>query len=237
MISCKFDGRLGNNMFQMAVAVAVAADNGLTCGFDKKMLAAYKAEGFFSGIDVWDKEPVWKFEYTEPRFRFSPVLNVMDGMLLKGWFQTEKYFEHRRQLILDLFGFKKGAIDAVSVHVRRGDYLKLPEHFPFVGIDYLQRAIAEFPHDNFIFFSDDIAWCKQNFKSDRFAFVSDTPLKDMQVMSMCKHHIISNSTFSWWAAWLNHKADKKVIAPKVWFGPKNGHLDTTDIIPEGWLKL
>lgn len=128
---------------------------------------------------------------------------------------------------------------AVSIHVRRSDYL---QHTSLINcsMKYYEQAVVylrEMYNDaRFFVFSDDIAWCKQNFSGADFTFVEgNSNCEDLVLMSSCSHHIIANSTFSWWAAWLNNSPHKKVIAPKKWHTQKdggNGHL-----LPSDWLLM
>jgi hypothetical protein len=176
---------------------------------------------------------------------------------LYGYFQTEKYFKNYREEILKTFTFKEEYSvqattflfekihstsmykDIVSLHVRRGDYTLYPNHHPVCSDDYYQSAIGKFDLENSVFlvFSDDIEWCKKKFEGENFIF-SDTsnPYLDLAIMSLCDHHIIANSSFSWWGAWLNRSEDKKVIAPSRWFGPSLVN-DTSDIYCKNWIKI
>ena len=139
------------------------------------------------------------------------------------------------------------AVNSVSIHVRRGDYLTNPVTFQTHGlcdIDYYKKAIDEIldlvdkPH--FFIFSDDQSWAKSNiiFGAPTDYVMHNNSLKnyeDLRLMSYCRHHIIANSSFSWWGAWLGNNPEKIVIAPKKWFNdPK---IDTTDLIPDTWLRL
>ena len=120
--------------------------------------------------------------------------------------------------------------------MRRGDYLKLSEFHAVLGKEYYDKAMSKYHGAKFVFFSDDIEWCKKNFSSiENTHFVEgETDVVDLYFMSIMKHNIIANSTFSWWGAWLNKNPDKIVIAPHKWYGPKNSHLEDNDIIPEHW---
>ncbi len=119
-----------------------------------------------------------------------------------------------------------GSRETVGIHVRRGDYLALPHRFPFVGTTYLKRAVGRFPR-NFLFVvcSDDVPWCRRfftgrNFPGREFLFVEgESVWDDLFAQSFCRHNIISNSTFSWWGAWLNGNPGKRVVFPSRWFGP------------------
>ena len=177
----------------------------------------------------------------------------------KGFYQTEKYFNEVADDIRKAFTFnaalftdKNRALEteilnnsnAVSLHVRRGDYLQ-PKHWNAVGCvcqnEYYNNAIAEIkdrveaPH--FYVFSDDIKWVKDNFELENVTFIDwntgNDSWQDMMLMSRCKHNIIANSTFSWWGAWLNPNKQKIVIAPNRWFA----NHDAPNIIPDGWIKV
>ena len=129
-----------------------------------------------------------------------------------------------------------GAENTVSVHVRRGDYIGDPMLGGICDVDYYQRAISHIEQHVerpcFLFFSDDIAWCKANFPTANAVFVDwNTGLesfRDMQLMSLCKHHIIANSSFSWWGAWFNTSPGKIVVSPRRWVTMND--LDLSGII-------
>lgn len=92
-------------------------------------------------------------------------------------------------------------------------------------------------YDNLLVFSDDIDWCKNNLKYDKMYFVQNEPdYIDLYLTSRCKKNIIANSTFSWWAGWLNKDKQKKVVCPVVWFGA-SGPQDTQDLYPEDWIRI
>jgi len=196
--------------------------------------------------------------YQEGDFKFNPqVLSLGPNTDLYGYFQTEKYFEKYRNEILEIFTFKQNHKDEaenflsekvpplasdkniISLHVRRGDYTLYPNHHPTCSDEYYQSAISKFDLSNSIFlvFSDDIEWCKKKFEGESFIFSdTDNQYLDLAIMSFCDHHIIANSSFSWWGAWLNKSEDKKVIAPSRWFGPAL-NKDTSDIYCKNWIKI
>ena len=124
-------------------------------------------------------------------------------------------------------------------------------------MEYYNKAIKQFDKDsNFLIFSDDIEWAKNNFKGDNFYFITENKIEgndvmdtlniskgghpdyiELYMMSLCDHNIIANSSFSWWGAWLNENPNKKVIAPKKWFGPAYGDINDNDLVPETWTRL
>ena len=222
MISCELMGRLGNQMFIAAAAHSLAIDNGDEVIFPD----------FLTGIVPADKQRL---------------------LYLKTIFQSEKYFKHNRDKILEFFEplprineflNKKYCKlvhnkDIVSVHIRRGDYLELTDYHAIAGKDFYDKAMKEFPDNHtFVFFSDDIEWCKKTFKGNNNIFIEkQDDVLDLYLMSKITNNIIANSSFSWWAAWMNENKDKKVVAPSAWFGPKNMHLSKKDLLPEEWKVL
>lgn len=164
---------------------------------------------------------------------------------MDSW-QTEKYFKHIETELRKDFAFIddikdpcKQFIDSfasvIAVHIRRNDFLKNPNH-PVQSNEYYENALFEFDEDiPVLVFSDDIEWCKNQklFSEDRFMISeSEDPYTDLCLMSLCDHHIICNSTFSWWGAWLANS--QKVIAPKKWFGGDNINLNTENLYLPHW---
>jgi hypothetical protein len=111
-------------------------------------------------------------------------------------------------------------------------------YHPVQPISYFYNAIQAIGDYNKLYvFSDEIEWCKTNLNFDRMVFMEGrNGIEDMRLMGFCKHNIISNSSFSWWAAWLNQDPSKIVVAPKLWFGPQ-ANLNTSDIIPDEWITI
>lgn len=177
----------------------------------------------------------------------------------KGFYQSEKFFSSVKQLVRNTFVFDEkkasektkkameqidGDKHAVSIHVRRGDYLQ-QKNWETSGcvcqLPYYKNAVREMGRlvesPSYYVFSDDISWVKENLPLEKAVYVDwntgRDSWQDMMLMSHCRHHIICNSTFSWWGAWLNPRPDKHVLVPERWFG----HCDAPDIYPEGWKKV
>lgn len=191
----------------------------------------------------------------------SLVLSLPDNICLVGGWQSPKYFEGYEQEIKNLFAFKKPLLDvsktifeeirnanSICIHVRRGDYVTSPKYNKSLGAksaEYYNHAITIFEskieNPKFFIFSDDLNWCKQHLKSKSpFTFVEEIHAGEkngnyLQLMTHCKNFIISNSTYSWWGAWLSKNESKLVVAPKTWA------LDPAsvpaDILPENWIKI
>ena len=176
-----------------------------------------------------------KYNKNESHFHFDEsMFNIPDFTNINGYFQTDKYFEHCENKIISILNFRKNIIDSanslipkidkelVSIHIRRGDYTTPNPYHPLNGIEYVNSAIDDFKDDDyhFIVFSDDNDWCESIWgKYDNYTiFKSDSHYIDFCAMSLCDHNIISNSSFSWWASYLNKNKNKKIIAPKNWFG-------------------
>jgi len=200
--------------------------------------------------------------YYERQWGFDPnVLLLEDGVRLHGFFQSEKYFKDIEQIIRNDLQLKRCSLDkeasiyqrkimdsnSVSVHVRRGeDYLRSDcnivcnMNYYIASIKYMQNRLDS---PRFFIFSDDTEWCLANMPIDNCSFVHmQAPRKksitDFQLMRLCKHNIIANSTFSWWAAWLNDNPEKIVVAPNKWFkGERMNASALRDTIPEDWIRI
>lgn len=174
-----------------------------------------------------------------------------------GAFQSEKYFYDIRDIIRQELEFPiiKDELNkkiekeirnsnSVSIHVRRGDYLKDKGLGGLVPLKYYQNAIeyikSKIDNPCFFVFSNDIEWCKQNLDLENCYYIDwnkgKESYRDMQLMSLCKHNIIPNSSFSWWGAWLNNNPDKIVIAPEKWFNDCV-KMDYSNVVPETWIKI
>jgi len=252
MVSCKLTGGLGNYLFQIAAASTLAHisnDNSLfdfnNVGQAHKNINLYK-NNILRNISIGNPTP--KYMYSEAKdFSYQQIPYTKD-LMLDGYFQSEKYLD--RKYILELFkidDITKTYINSkpnfsppffknsVSIHVRRGDYIGRSNH-PVQPMDYYNSAMKYFNNNNFIVFSDDIKWCKENFKGDKFTFIQEEDYVELYLMSMCHHNIIANSTFSWWGAWLNENENKKVIAPSNWFGT-NKNRKTENIYCKNWIII
>lgn len=237
-------GRMGNFLFQAATAMAYALKHGMPFTLPDASRASKDNPVYLQHL----VNPKWKvlpsvkiterfFPYQELPFKESWRNH---NVILDGYWQTEKYFKWCRDYILNKFGFPHvPRIGTVSVHVRRTDYIQLKYKHPYVSEEWYKEAMKKFPDYKFIFFSDDIRWCMDNFgdRDDCSFSVGQNEVQDLIDMSSCQHHICSASTFSWWGAWLNHNLAKRIIIPKLWFMPGHGGLDTRDIVPAEWEKL
>lgn len=197
----------------------------------------------------------------ERHYHFDPaMLTAPDGVYLDGYWQTERYFNEIDDVIReeltpreDPDSANRAALSeiskcrSVSLHIRRGDYVSNPTYSKFHGLcpmDYYENAVrqisAEVEQPRFFIFSDDPEWVRENLKLDHpTTYINhngeEKDYEDLRLMSACENHIIANSSFSWWGAWLCRNPKKVVIAPRKWFNdPSN---DTKDLIPNSWRRL
>lgn len=200
--------------------------------------------------------------YKEGGFGFdSEHLMAPDDSYLVGYWQSEKFFPGMRQSLLQQFQLaqplsrrsKKIAeqIDrpgSVAIHVRRGDYItnqSAAQLYQAIEIEHYHEAIEQWSESNYgriqvFVFSNDIQWCQQNLQvSAPVHFVdhttADTAYEDLALMSRAACNVIANSTFSWWAAWLNSRPDKVVVRPPGWFKPNT--MDDSHVLPADWMSL
>jgi hypothetical protein len=188
------------------------------------------------------------------------MLHITGDAYIMGYWQSYKYFEDFSHILQDEFMprdklspsttkylSKIKASNAVSIHVRRGDYVSNPTANAFHGtcdLQYYRRAIEAVEErvtdPRFFIFSDDLEWAKANLNFVYpAAFVEFTDrvheVEEIHLMGSCQHNIIANSSFSWWGAWLNDNPHRMVVAPKQWF--RNPKINTSDLIPPDWLRL
>jgi hypothetical protein len=289
MIITRLLGGLGNQMFQYAagrrLAHAQSAELKLDVTWMDKFLGRpyalgnFNIEANFATVSEiaavapigrlghalakrWPKR--WPRYVQEKHFHFDPdILKLPDGVYLKGFWQSEKYFSDIAETIRREFTVKASLSEearemsepiaseqSVSLHIRRGDYVtsrSMKRHHGVCDLDYYFRCVDYLKqlvkNAHFFIFSNDQQWARDNLKQLHPAtFIDynqyDKDYEDLWLMSQCKHNIITNSTFSWWGAWLNPGKDKIVLAPKQWFSKKD-QLTTKmdDLFPPGWITL
>ncbi len=286
MIVVNLKGGTGNQMFQYALGRHLAEKTKAELKLDSDGLARANVTGdiyrplaitaFKIQNTIATNDEVRRLKYPYGllsklwrgfRFRilkqtnitFKPaVLNWAGDLYLDGYWQSPRYFDDIRDILLEefqltaplspaaaAFSAQVKSTEAVSIHVRRGDYVKNPRVLKEFGIcspEYYKAAIAhiksQVANPTFFVFSDDIAWVKENLPvGDRAVFVEGrgiTDVEELTLMSQCQHNIIANSSFSWWGAWLNQHPHKIVVAPTPWF--ETQPYDT-DLIPPTWTQL
>ena len=195
----------------------------------------------------------------EKNFHFQAAFleQAVDESIYEGWFQSYRYFEGIEEEVRKAFSFRKLVLpesmalleqiqstNSICLNVRRTDFLKV-DNLNTTNLAYFEKAAAyvteRVNQAHFFVFSDDIEWCRNNIRLDHPVHIVDHSHKGykfgnyLQLMKACRHFIIPNSSFAWWASWLNQNPDKIVVAPKNWF--KDPDIDTTNVTPPGWLRL
>ena len=275
-LEIKFEGGLGNQIFQYAAARNLCIQNNipyLLLNTDSYIDQPLNRK--FSLVNFYLKGTVVKSSFLKNIFKPQTKLNNaakflglwklieekdftlhningQTGILisLKGYWQSEYYFKDIRKLLQqELLPKETPALpgwtnlkNTVAIHVRRTDYLQEPR-YGFVGIEYYHKAIetinTKISDPLFIFFSDDIGWCKENFTADNIFFFEEQLWQDdylqLYLMSKCSHQIIANSSFSWWSAWLNNNKDKIIVRPLYPFKVKS--LLYESHYPSEWIAI
>ena len=267
MIVVRILGGLGNQLFQYAYAKSLAS-KGYKVKIDITAFKNYKLHGGYQlhefKIDLpeaskWESF-IAKYGFTIPLKEKSLLfqerfLKPKKNAYIKGYFQTEKYFNEIRPILLKQFVVKKQLASSTiqyleeitikkntcAIHIRRGDYIldeKANKVHGICDLNYYKEAIKLIREKcgdvHFFVFSDDINWVKKNLKIKNAVYIDHQviPHEDLHLMSLCKHNITANSSFSWWAAWLNQHKNKIVIAPKNWFVSKEN-----EVACNNWIKL
>jgi hypothetical protein len=233
-------GRLGNVLFQAATTIALALRNNDTYRFPKTWM---DRKYFNISEDKFiDKNNFYYSQiYNEPNFHYNK-LQYKSNLNLIGYFQSNLYFEDFKEEIIKILtpNIKVEKQNYTSLHIRRTDYLIHEGCYNILNRkNYYDRAIQESGGKNFLIFSDDIFWAKENFKGNEFNFAEgNNAVTDLALQLSCTGgNIIANSSFSWWGAYLNNNFGP-VIYPSVWFGPKlSSTHNTKDLCPKEWIKV
>jgi len=228
-----------------------------------KMLK-YRKPNFFEKLHMLIRKkspPCSSFCRKEKYYYFdSEVLNRNENTYLFGYWQSEKYFLEYKDILMKEFTLKNNistqsskyqklitSQTSISLHIRRGDYITNKHTNTYHGttsLSYYKKAVMiikeKLDNPYFFMFSDDMDWVKNNFDFIENGIFVELPqnipdYEEMYLMSICKHNIIANSSFSWWGAWLNQNPEKIIIAPKKWFNDSS--IDTKDLIPDTWLRI
>ena len=280
MIYSRIRGGLGNQLFQYSIARSLADQLGVNLGLDireynnsskfKMGLSNFNIRADLNPVGLIKHKKDGKLLYVLDNLlgkhknvfheRFlsfdNHVLTKPDGTYLKGYWQSEKYFNDKQKIMSDLQIIKsqnkknlhvKEKIEkciSISLHIRRGDYVSNTAHGT-CDLSYYRKAVEYFinlygKNLEIFAFSDDPSWVKNNLKLPvNINFImhnsSDNNYEDLRLMSCCNHNIIANSSFSWWGAWLNTNPNKIVIAPKLWYA--NQKIENRDITPKDWLRI
>jgi hypothetical protein len=265
MIDIKIMGGLGNQLFQWACARNYQEKYGHFLRYDVSFFSQQSGDSLCHRQFALKKFPKINFNTKPEQVQAPVRTNIVDYFDYKkfvipsnvdnwytmiGYWQSEKYFKENEEIIRKELDFNEEIYynitskypwitseDTVSMHIRRTDYLTTGGVHPVQPISYYQDAVDLIGNkEKIVVFSDDIEWCKATLPFDNMVFAEgNDELIDLYLMSMCHDHIIANSSFSWWGAWLNSHKRKKVVAPAKWFG--SGGMSYKDIVPETWTKL
>jgi hypothetical protein len=242
MITIRLLGGLGNTMFQYAFSLSLK-ERGYDVQLDKSALVegthreysleyfGIKANGRSTGREVYEHGMRYNPSYLEPT----------DDCTMVGYWQTEKYFENIADKIREKFQFQGIRVrypHTIALHVRRQDYVGLQHYHGMPSLEYYREAVAHIRRRAafncpVLVFSDDKHWCRENLPSDFEISEGNDKYADLKLMASCDYHVIANSSYSWWGAWLS--GQKLVVAPKQWF--TEPEIDYSDIVPERWVKL
>ncbi len=245
-VTCNLMGGLGNLLFEAAAALAYAWDHNAVAYFpalnSSEHDLVFHRDHIFHRLDPSDPPRPLLYTFKEPTWYNSDKIPFRPDQKLLGYYQSWKHFDHHREKILAAFAPSEEMLDeitqeyaellatpeTVGIHVRTFNReLHASKMYPFLGLNYYKRAIEQFPvNATFVVFSDRINWCKIHFPrlhtdaKRTFVFIEgNDPSKDLFLMSMMEHEILSNYTFSWWAAYFNTRPDAKVVVPRYWSHP------------------
>lgn len=263
MIDMCIMGGLGNQMFQWACARNFQEKYGHFLRYDVSFFEQQSGDSLCRRQFALKKFPNIKFN-TKPEQVQAPVRtnivdyfdhskfvipsNVHNWYIMRGYWQSEKYFKESENIIRKDLDFSEeiyynitgkypwiASEDTVSMHIRRTDYLTTNGNHPVQPVSYYEQALDIIGKKKIVVFSDDIQWCKDTLPFEDMVFAEgNDEIIDLYLMSMCNDHIIANSSFSWWGAWLNPNKNKKVVAPKKWFGSA---MSSKDIVPKTWTRI
>lgn len=259
-------GRLGNNMLQIAAAIGYARKYGYDWAADSSRGVSEPYSAIHEVFPHLPKAQPNGVRYHEHQnkfcklhnthldqchFNYHPIPDMGPNLILTGFFQSYKYFEGAEEEIKKVFALPHWAEyeNYVSCHIRRGDYVQHSGSFPPITSSYIDKAIIKI-HEldkpdsgKVIFFSDDIKWAKENHSGPNSEFSEGrTERQDLEIMASCRHHVIANSTFSWFAAYLGHNPNRIIVTPSAkrgsWFGLQNGvQQDVVDLLPPEWIQI
>lgn len=271
-VICRFNGRLGNQLFQVATAIALSEEQGCALYFPDLNKLDQETDDY--GLNQLKSNYRYLFHrlpqssipilpehfYEEPDPAFHPI-PYQPNIEIRGFFLSDKFFSKYKPRILELFApsleieqYLKEHFrpilehpKSVGIHIRTGhlEYSlnnfdpKVYDNYLPPDKEFIRRALKLFDEDAlFVVFSDHIDWCKKNFSDLKrnFLFVEDQEyIYDFYLLSRCKHAIIANSSFSWWAAYLNPNPEKKIVCRKPFWS--YGEPSDRDILCDGWISI
>lgn len=241
MITVRLLGGLGNQMFQRAYGLALES-RGYEVQYDRAHLVEgthreYSLHGFVPEIRLGTSNENLVYESS---MEFNPAyLEPKDGSTMVGYWQNEKYFQDIEPKVREAFQFKVGVRDAnemlgfegivsesVFMHVRRQDYVNLTHFHGMPAVMYYREALKLIrlycPIVRAFIFTDDPLWCRENFPQDISVVTGHNKFEDLQYMAACRHGVVANSSYSWWAGFIGDIQRRRiVVAPQLWFAAEN----------------
>lgn len=255
-IAPRLQGRTGNMMFQIANVFAKSLEYNRQLIIPSKESSSniYESNLFrsFEFVDI-DYSKIGNYKTINSPFHYTELDLPSDDKPTRycGWYQSEKFFKNYSSNILDVYSPTEEFIEEVNdefkflknksvcaINVRRGDYLTQPTRHPVITKEYINEALKQIPKcEKYLVLSDDIEWCRENIKIEDTIFVENYwDWRGLWLMSQCNNFVLSNSSYSWWGAYLSRDKNKKVITPSTWVGP-----DITDVMDDiwcdGWIKI
>ncbi len=238
-VTCKIYGQLGNQLFQIAAALGFSFDYGVDAYFpalhNPQWNIAYNRDRLFFRVDASYLPRQPRHLFSESSWRSAERIPYREDLLLDGYFQSWKHFHHHREKILSVFapsretldwlegkyGALLGSNNVVGIHVRTQSKRTHDAGIhPFWGMPYYERAMECFPEDSvFVVCSDRINWCKKHFSPlgrEVFYIEGNDGILDLFLLAKCRHLILANSSFSWWAAYFHEHPEGRVIFPELW---------------------
>jgi hypothetical protein len=257
-ITASLMGGLGNQLFQISHALAEGWKHNVDVIFPYNLSITnpiweikHYRYNIYRNLNFSDNIPS-STRYSEKHYNDIGLnFNLDTPVDFYGYFQSSKNFLGYEDKIKDLFcppdEYKNGIHkkypeinneNTLSLHIRRTDYFSLSTILPTIDISYFNEAVRQNGEYSTLFvFSDDKQWVKENLNYTNMIIVDDIPTyQELWLMSLCSNNIISNSSFSWWGAWLNNNKNKKVFVPNIWFGP-NGPHPFDNVYEESWIKV
>lgn len=233
-------GRLGNQLWQIAAGLSHARRHDAELRLPRWQYAADVPRlGALDFVSYHDEAAAFA-TWSEPSWNFAGLPPFWDGIGLHGYFQALAYWDDRELIrhVLTPVHVPGPTAGYCSIHVRRGDYLRLPAHHPIPPREWYRRAMdlaRAAGAREFVICSDDIEWCRREFPGHEVSHLSATC--DLALMARCQFNVIANSSLSWWGAFLGGEG-RTVIAPAQWFGPALAGHDVSQLDPhEGWTWL
>jgi hypothetical protein len=265
-ISVILMGGLGNQIFQIYALISSALRQGSAFAFPVKIAGRRQrnyTKTFFHGLEPFFKDIHYPIGYNEPHYHYNPIPEIKAGTSLHGYFQSYRYFQDYLPVINAILQIdqqrsvvrhnSQNHYDGIAMHFRVGDYLEIQECHPVLTRSYYENALKfilkhepEIQEVTYFYERGDEVHVVEivNYLKLKFANLSFSPApsnledyEELLTMSLYRHNIIANSSFSWWSAMYNDNPDKIVCFPDIWFGPKMADHDTKDLCPADWHRI